>query len=144
MANSDANSDKTDASVNNSKKRVLRAPSTVRSQAERETEKQQVASNKKPNTFWSGFFYPVRLVGRGLRWVGHLWPIRMVGKLLGLILFANYFRNSFRELRLVTWPGRRESLRLTSAVLMFAVVFGAIVAGVDFGLDKLFKELVLK
>jgi preprotein translocase SecE subunit len=59
-------------------------------------------------------------------------------------LYPSYFRNSFRELKQVTWPGRRESLRLTSAVLAFAIVFGAIVALVDFGLDKLFKELILK
>jgi preprotein translocase SecE subunit len=139
-----ANPDKTEEPGISSKKRVLRAPTTVRGQAEQATEKQKVATAKGPNTFWSGFFYPLRLVARGLRRVGRLWPIRIIGKVLGLILFASYFRGSFRELRLVTWPGRRESLRLTSAVLVFAIVFGAIVAGVDFGLDKLFKELVLK
>jgi preprotein translocase SecE subunit len=139
-----ANSDK---SAGSPKKRVLRAPVTVRGQAERTAQK-QLASDKRgkklPTGFWGGFFLPLRLVGRGLRWIGHLWPLRMLGRLLGWIFFVGYFRGSWRELRLVTWPGRRESLRLTSAVLVFAVIFGAIVAGVDFGLDKLFKELILK
>jgi preprotein translocase SecE subunit len=129
-----------DKSTDKSKKRVLRAPDTMRSQAVRTTEKQAADAAKLPNTFWGGFFFPFRMVGRGFIWVGHLLPFRILGR----ILLPSYFRNSFRELKLVTWPGRRESLRLTSAVLVFSVIFGGIVAIVDFGLDKLFKELILK
>lgn len=123
------------------KRRVLRAPSeTVRSQAAKAVEKKPASDSTETGGFWQGFFLPIRYIGRGLRWVGHLLPFRI----LGHILFPRYFRNSVRELKLVTWPGRRESIRLTSAVLIFAIIFGAIVALVDFGLDKLFKELILK
>jgi len=66
-------------------------------------------------------------VGRALKW-----------------LTPRYFINSWRELRQVTWPNRRETWRLTLAVFVFAVVFGALVAGVDKGLDVLFKHLVLR
>jgi len=59
-------------------------------------------------------------------------------------LVPRYFINAWRELRLVTWPSRRETWRLTGAVVVFAIVFGALVAGVDFGIDKLFKKVVLK
>lgn len=55
-----------------------------------------------------------------------------------------YFRNSWKELRQVAWPDRRQTWRLTWAVIAFAVVFGIVIAIVDFGLDKLFKELLLK
>ncbi len=127
-----------------SKRRQLRAPDTVRSQAVKTIEKQAANDAKKATKlsegFWSGFFLPARYIGRGLRWVGHLLPFRILGR----ILFPRYIRNSFRELKLVTWPGRRESLRLTSAVLVFSIIFGAIVALVDYGLDKLFKEFILK
>jgi preprotein translocase SecE subunit len=128
------------ATADKSKKRVLRAPETVRNQAVRTTEKQAADDAKLPNSFWGGFFYPFKMVAKPFKWVGHLLPFRILGR----ILYPSYFRNSFRELKQVTWPGRRESLRLTSAVLAFAIVFGAIVALVDFGLDKLFKELILK
>lgn len=70
---------------------------------------------------------PFRYMGRGLRW-----------------LVPKYFVNSWRELRQVYWPNRRETWRLTLAVFVFAVVFGALVAGVDKGLDELFKKVVLK
>ncbi|MGC1177060.1 MAG: preprotein translocase subunit SecE [Candidatus Saccharimonadales bacterium] len=65
-------------------------------------------------------------------------------RLLGKILLPSYIRSSWRELRLVAWPDWKQSRRLTVAVLGFAIVFGAVIALVDFGLDKLFKEIILK
>lgn len=67
-------------------------------------------------------------------------PLRIVGK----ILLPVYFRNSWRELKLVTWPSLKQSRQLTFAVLTFAVVFGAAIAGVDWGLDKVFRNILLK
>jgi preprotein translocase SecE subunit len=59
-------------------------------------------------------------------------------------LTPNYFINSWREVRLVTWPSRKETWRLTSAVFIFAIIFGALVSGVDKILDELFKNVILK
>ena len=86
---------------------------------------------------------PVRGVGKVFRYQ----PFKFIGKVLrflGRILLPRYFRNSWRELRLVTWPTRTQTRQLTFAVLLFAVVFGAVVALVDYGLDKLFKQVLLK
>lgn len=55
-----------------------------------------------------------------------------------------FIKNSWGEIRQVTWPGRRETMRLTMAVFIFSVIFGAFVAVLDFGLDKLFKQVILK
>lgn len=71
-------------------------------------------------------------------------PIRKFLRLLGKIVFVGYLVRSWRELRLVTWPGWSESRRLTFAVLVFAIIFGATVAGVDWFMDKAFKELFIK
>jgi preprotein translocase SecE subunit len=70
-------------------------------------------------------------------------PLRVVKKYLAWLV-PKYFVNSWRELRQVHWPNRRETWRLTLAVFVFAIIFGAMVAGVDKGLDALFKKLVLK
>lgn len=59
-------------------------------------------------------------------------------------LVPRYFVNSWREVKLVEWPSRRDTWRLTGAVFLFAVIFGALVAGVDKVLDIIFKNLVLK
>lgn len=65
-------------------------------------------------------------------------------RLLGKILFPSYFRDSWRELKLVQWPSWSESRRLTLAVIIFAVVFGVSIAGVDWVLDKAFRHILLK
>lgn len=69
--------------------------------------------------------------------------LRPIGRALGWLV-PRYFVNSWREVRQVIWPSRRETWRLTLAVFIFALVFGALVAGVDKGLDVAFKKLVLK
>jgi len=73
--------------------------------------------------------------------------LKRVGRLLRRILswlVPRYFVNAWREVRLVVWPNRRETRRLTLAVLIFSIIFGALVSGVDKGLDELFKHFVLK
>ncbi len=69
-----------------------------------------------------------------------------VGRLLRPLRFLvpTYFINAWREVRQVTWPSRRETWRLTLAVFIFAIVFGSLVAGVDKGLDEIFKKVILK
>lgn len=54
-----------------------------------------------------------------------------------------YFRSAFKELRQVTWPSRRESWKLVVSVFLFSIIFGSLIAVVDFGLDKLFKQAFL-
>ena len=74
-------------------------------------------------------------------------PLRPVFGFIGKILnkiAPRYFLNSWRELRQVTWPSRRETWRLTGAVFVFAFVFGTVVFFVDKGLDEIFKKVILK
>lgn len=58
-------------------------------------------------------------------------------------LIPRYFREAGQELKEVTWPTRKETWRLTLAVFLFALIFGLLIAVVDYGLDKLFKKLLL-
>lgn len=59
-------------------------------------------------------------------------------------LTPRFMREAWQEIRLVTWPNARETWRLTIAVFVFAVVFAAIVGVLDYGLDKLFREVIIK
>ena len=58
-------------------------------------------------------------------------------------LVPNYFRESWQELRQVTWPDRKTTIKLTFAVFVFATIFGILIGLVDYGLEKLFRELIL-
>jgi preprotein translocase SecE subunit len=70
--------------------------------------------------------------------------IGWLGKQIGKILVPKYFREAFKELKLVSWPNWQQSRKLTYAVLSFAVVFGTVIAVVDLGLDRVFKTILLK
>jgi preprotein translocase subunit SecE len=106
--------------------------------------------------FFRGFFLPVRLIWRGLAWICHRPPLKQIGhairwffrlravRFIGKILGLRFLRNSWKELKLVTWPTRREGVRLTTAVVLFSTVFAAVLAVIDYGLDKVFKQLLLK
>jgi len=123
------------------KKRVLKKADTVRDVAEKIGV--QTQAPKKQSVLRLSLHYigtPFRVVGRQVAKLGRYKPFRIVG----YILLPKYFRNSWKELRQVTWPTRRESWQLTSAVLVFAAIFGVMIAVVDFGLDKLFKQVLLK
>jgi len=113
------------------------------------------ANESLVRVFFSGFFWPARMVGKGFAWISHKPPLRQIGhglrwffnlkavRFVGRILGLSYIRTSWGELRQVTWPTFRESRRLTTAVIIFSVIFGALIAVVDYGLDKLFKQILL-
>lgn len=122
--------------------RRIRPVETVREKAT----KAEQASGKpsRIGQLFHGFTWPLRMIGRGIAKVGRFLGRFAVFRVIGRILLPRYFRNSWRELRLVTWPTRRESRQLTTAVVLFATIFGALVAIVDYGLDKIFKQVLLK
>lgn len=73
-------------------------------------------------------------------------PNNRLGRALDKVLFGlpRYLRDAWGEIRQTTWPNRRETIRLTFAVFVFATVFSLFVSLLDFGLDKLFKHLITK
>lgn len=87
---------------------------------------------------------PFVRVNNKLKKIKALKPVYKVLSIVGRIIFPKYIRNSFKELTRVEWPNFKESLRLTYAVLVFAVLFGAAIALLDYGLTKVFKIILLK
>lgn len=123
------------------KRRLIKKVETVREKAEKASE--DSSKSKQPrrlHTTKRRVAAPFHVVGRSAKKLGRFKVLRIIG----YILVPPYFRNSWKELRQVTWPKFGDSLRLTSAVFVFAAVFSALVALLDFGLDKVFKEVLLK
>lgn len=54
-----------------------------------------------------------------------------------------YFRNSAKEVSMVTWPARKETWRLVFAVFLFAITMGTLIAVLDYGLEKILREVIL-
>jgi preprotein translocase SecE subunit len=127
------------------KRRLRTNGETVRER----TEKLQIKAEgpKKQSRFgifMSGFLWPLRKIGRVLAKIGRFLGKYRLFRWISYIFVPPYVRNSWKELRQVTWPGRAKTWRLTYAVIVFSVAFGLIVAGVDFVLDRIFKELIIK
>lgn len=122
------------------KPRIRKAAPTVREKIESGA-KEAKSKPKKRRALGK----PLGALWRSLKTI--LRPLAPLGRILLKALHwltPSYFINAWRELKLVTWPKRRETWRLTAAVFVFALVFGALVWVVDYGLDKIFRELVLK
>jgi preprotein translocase subunit SecE len=54
----------------------------------------------------------------------------------------SFFRETFGELRKVSWPTRREALQLTGLVIVVMVVVGAILGFTDAGAHGLLALLI--
>jgi len=58
-------------------------------------------------------------------------------------LTPKYISNSLGEIKNVTWPGRKETWKLVFAVYVFALSMGVFIAVLDYGLEKVFKQVIL-
>ena len=124
-------------------------PKAPRKKVQTVRERTQQSSNAKPRRLrrtagkLTGRFGRVRSMGQKEY---HMpLPEGKTGKILGkrVRIVPKFVREAWAEIRLVTWPNRQETLRLTIAVFIFAVVFAVIVGLLDYGLDKLFREVVI-
>lgn len=131
------------------KKRIVKNPETFRERALKASK-----SDDKPNrgarlkdiatTIAKPVLRPIISITGSLLGLKPFQMLRRPLNIVGKILVPVYLRNSWGELRQVEWPSIKQSRDLTFAVLVFAVIFGIIVAIVDFGLDRLFRDVLLK
>ncbi len=125
-------------------------PSTKKSQSLRQTIDDSANKAPKKRRLKSGassVSKPIKKVfHRGKKEYHIPLPDNKAGRILGkrVRIFPRYFRDSWIELKQVVWPDRKQTIKLTTAVIIFAIVFGLAVALVDFGLDKLFRILILE
>lgn len=127
------------------RKRVLRKSPTVREQAQ--SKAVEKTDKRRLHRATTSAKRPLRAaVGFGKREYYLPLPDNKFGRFLNKkrYFIPSYIRNSFKELRGVTWPSRKETTQLTIAVFVFAIVFGVIITITDYGLDKVFKRILLR
>ncbi len=56
---------------------------------------------------------------------------------------VNYVRGSIDELRKVVWPTREQTVQYTLIVIVSVLVVIAFTAALDFGLSKLFEQVLV-
>lgn len=72
-------------------------------------------------------------------------PDNKVGQILNkrVNLIPVFVKEAFSEISQVVWPNKKDTLRLTLAVFIFATIFAIFVGILDFALDKLFREFII-
>jgi len=134
------------------KRQIKAAAPSVRAQATKSTKTPNKRSKKVRIRHYVAlpFVYLFRLLKRVLRPFRFLLapfktrPMRAIGRFLASILLFRYFRDSWQELKQVQWPNARETVKLTIAVFAFAIFFSALISLVDYGLGKIFEQIIIK
>ncbi len=128
------------------KKRVIKKTETIREKATKKTD--AAPKRRRLRNAANSVSRPLKTVHRLSQKEYH--PIKLPDNKAGRFLTTgrrvtpSFFREAWAEVRQVKWPNRSETTKLTIAVLIFAITFGTIIAVVDYGLDNLFRELILK
>lgn len=126
------------------KKETVKKPQTLRERASRAGAEKQPRRLKQAGT---NALRPLKALARtGRKEVYLPMPDTRAGRFLNKrrSLMPRYFKQAWQEVKQVKWPGRRETAKLTLAVFIFAIFFGLLISLVDYGLDRLFKDLILK
>ncbi len=127
------------------KKRLIKKPESLRERAQKAGNAPEKQRRLRKTAYSAAS--PFRAAGRvGKKEIYLPLPKNKFGRFLNKRrhYVPKFFREAFSELRQVTWPTRKETWKLTSAVFVFAIVFGVVIAITDFGLDKVFKKFILK
>ncbi len=66
-------------------------------------------------------------------------PLKLLAPLRAL---GGYFVGSWRELRQVRWPNRKQTWALTLAVILFSLLLGVLIFLLDAGFTLLFKNVI--
>jgi len=57
---------------------------------------------------------------------------------------VTYFKESWQELGKISWPNRKQTIRLTIGVIVFSILLAIFMGLVDLGFSALVKKLIIK
>lgn len=126
--------------------RRKKTPETVRERAEKESLKK--STPKKTTAVKAKIHRPLSKLRRlGAKEYHPIkTPDNKTGRVLGkrVRFVPKFVRESWAELKQVTWPTKREATSKTIAVIGFAIVFAIFVQLLDFIFSKVVKEIILR
>lgn len=126
------------------KPRVRKSPETVRQRAEKQTSKKQAPRGKLKGKIHR----PLSVLRRASAKEYHpiTVPDNKVGRVLNkrVRLVPKFVREAWSELKMVTWPTKKEAARLTAAVIIFAFFFAVFIQLLDVVFNKIVKLIFLK
>lgn len=64
-------------------------------------------------------------------------------KVRSKIRVPRYFKDSWREVKKVTWPTRKDAVKFSFAVIVFTAIFALFTSLLDFGFNQLVERIFL-
>ena len=119
---------------------------TKKSQTVRERSENTIAPKKRIRKTVKKVTKPVKSLKKLHQKEYHLpIPDSKLGKFLKrrVRVIPKFFVEAFGEVRLVTWPNRNDTIKLTLAVFIFAIFLASFVGILDYGLSKAFEEFIV-
>ncbi len=119
---------------------------TIRQKAEKESVKRQKPT--KAGSIKRKVHKPLSTLGKVASKEYH--PIKVPDKKGVRVLnkrvkyIPQFIKNSWAELKQVTWPSRKDAIKLSFAVIIFSVFFAVFVQILDFLFSKVVKEIILR
>jgi preprotein translocase subunit SecE len=124
------------------KPRIRKSPETVRERADKSASKKLSRSKGLKGKIYRPLKALKRTGAKEYNPVSV--PDGKAGKVLNkrFHLMPKYIREAWAELKLVTWPTKKEAAKLTGAVVIFAIIFAVFVQIIDLIFNKLFKIIL--
>ncbi len=125
---------------------VRRRKESVRERAEKVSARSSLEPRRRRVA--SAAAKPVRGAHRVLKRQFH--PIKLPNNKVGRHLTKSrswvpgFLGGAWQELKKVTWLKPKQALSLSFAVVLFSTVIAGFVRALDYGLEKLFREVFLK
>lgn len=126
------------------KKRQIKKTETVRERAQKSNATKKPRRIRRAGTSAAKPLKAAARIGRKEFYLPL--PDTKLGKFLNKkrSFMPKYFKLSWQELVQVKWPNRKETIKLSFAVFLFALFIGTFITLADFILDKIFKNFFLK
>lgn len=137
---------KTESEKNKKTPRIRKEQETVRQKADKEAAKRTKPTSRskiknkvhKPlsvlHKVASKEYHPIKAPDKK--------GVRVLNKKVRYI--PSFLKNSWAELKQVSWPTKISALKLTFAVIIFSVVFAAFVQALDYIFSRVVKEIILR
>ena len=125
--------------------RRRKAPETVRERAQKQSAKKDTP--KKSTVVKAKIHKPLSRLRRvGAKEYAIKTPDNKAGRVLNkrVRFVPKFVKESWAELKQVTWPTKSEAFHKTIAVIMFAIVIALLVQALDIVFSKVVKEIILR
>ena len=133
-----AKQDKSETKVRRVSAKSDQSTNTKKSASSKTTKKRVIEQEAKPEAGK----YAAKISGKKAKKARKPLPKFLQVAFKPFIAIGRYFKEAWAELKLVRWPTRVETWKMTGAVLAFSIAFATLILLLDIFFDWVFKTIL--